>query len=92
VEEGKGGKGGDFQITNAEFIAAVVRISRKVPLRRCARNVATLIWEDGQPIARIGWPRVLPLRITTTSAVQAFIMAKMVHSGRVKPGFLRVTS
>ena len=52
VEEGKGGEGGDFRITNAEFIAAVTtsvfsRTCPKVPLRRCARRVATPIWADG---------------------------------------------
>jgi hypothetical protein len=47
MEAGKGGEGGVFRITNAEFIAAVFTELPKVPLRPYARSPATRTWMDG---------------------------------------------
>jgi hypothetical protein len=89
VEAGIGGEGGDFQITNAEFIAAVF-----TDLPEGA--FAAVCSKSGDPSLG-GWlasraDQVLLLRITTTSAVQAFIPAMMVRSRRGKPSFPDVTS
>ena len=42
VEEGKGGEGGDFQVM-PNLSLRFSRTCLKVPLRRCARRVATPI-------------------------------------------------
>jgi hypothetical protein len=92
AEAGKGGEAGDFQITNAEFIAAVF-----TDLPEGA--FAAVCSKSGDPSLG-GWlasradkvPTSLQLRITTTSAVQVFIPVMMVRSRRGKPNFPHVTS
>jgi hypothetical protein len=56
LEAGKGGEGGDFQITNADFVAAVFPLCPRARSRRCAQRAATPAWADGQPVAPIRWP------------------------------------
>jgi hypothetical protein len=86
-ETGKGGEGGNFQITNAGFIAAVF-----TGLPEGA--FAAVCSKIGDPSLG-GWlasradqvAKVLLLRITTTSAVRASTLAMTVRSKHVKPSF-----
>ena len=84
-EAGKGGEGGDFQITNAEFVAAVFP---QLP----EGAFAAVCSKRGDPDTG-GWPASRADRlsngslpsITTTSIVRVSILAMKVLSRRAKP-------
>ena len=91
VKAGKGGEGGVFEITNAEFIAAAIRELPEGPLLPCARSPAIPAKVDGRPIAPMtGCPRLLLQIATTTSAVRVSIQEMTARSRLAKPSSLRV--
>jgi hypothetical protein len=92
AKAGKGGEGGDFQITNAEFIAAVFPHLREGASAAVCSKRGNPDLGDGLAAAPIKLPPVLPPRTTITSAVRSSIPVMTVRSRRARLSLPPATS
>ena len=85
LEAGKDGEGGVFEVTNADFVAAVFpRLPEGAFAAACSKSGDPGLG-DGRLAAPIRWRSIFLPRLTTSSGVRASIPARTARSKRAKP-------